>query len=467
MSAIPTPNPTNGSTFEKEFAKLYEASNHLYNYWKLMTIESGQGFVDGKHIKILTDTAQEFTEGKIKRLMVIMPPRHSKSTIMSFFTPAWFISKNPEKSVMVLSYNDDFASEQGSKCRALFNERTHKRVFPGQSFKVDRKGEFSIGKSDGSMNFMSGGAGTAITGRGADLIIIDDPIKDSMDASSESRKKQLLQWYKEVVVTRLSPNGGICLCMTRWSFDDLAGSLLEENGEEWTVLHMPAIDDKGNALWPERYPLDALKAIKVDLGERSWNALYQGRPAPAEGAYFNYAWFDIYDRVPADYIEDSRIRFWDLSAMKGGDYCTGFLLVKYTNGHYIVHDVYNENTNPDGAMGAVDVHVRTDKCRIGFEQEGGSASLILIDGLEKKYEKYGVIKVKPKKGESKIVRIGPYALACNQGRVHLLRGAWNEPYLKQICEFPLGKHDDMVDSGGHAFNCLAGPKKRKNRCWYV
>ena len=459
-------DPKNNA-FEEEFRKLYGAKTRLYDYWKLMTIGSGQRFVDGKHIQILADTAQQFIEGKIKRLMVIMPPRHSKSTMMSFFTPAFYISNNPEKSVMVLSYNDDFASEQGAKCRALFDEPTHKRIFPNQKFTIDRKGEFSIGKSDGSMNFMSGGAGTAITGRGADLIIIDDPIKDSIDASSESRKKQLLQWYKEVVVTRLSPNGGICLCMTRWSFDDLAGSLQEENPDDWTILHMPAIDDDGNPLWPERYSLEALNIIKNELGDRSWNALYQGRPAPAEGAYFHYDWFDMYDRVPSDYVEESRIRFWDLSAMKGGDYCTGFLLAKYTNGHYIVLDIYNANSDPKGAKGAIDMYVKIDKCRIGVEQEGGSASVILIEDMEKLYEQYGVLKIKPKKGESKAQRAGPYALACNQGRVHLLRGRWNEVYLKQLCEFPFAKHDDMVDAGAHAFNCLAGPNKRKNRCWCV
>ena len=447
---------------EQEYLKLIGAKKNLYQYWKLLAVDNGT-YAESEHIKTLAHYSQKFAEGDIKRLIIVMPPRHGKSTMMQYML-SWTLSKDPEKSVMLLSYNDDFASEQGAKCRAIFDHPQHKRIFPNQKFLKDRYGEFSIGKSDGSPNFMSGGAGTAITGRGADRIVIDDPIKDSVEAASSSRKLTLINWFREVVVTRLVPGGGICLCMTRWAYDDLAGFLMEEYPDEWTVVHMPAINEDGEALWPGRFPIEELEKIRKELGERSFSALYQGRPTPESGAMFNREWFDIMDRPPNDWVEKKRIRFWDLAASKKGDYCTGVMMRIFNNGHVFVEDVYNEQVTPFEAEQAIFRLAHEDKCPIGIEEEGGSASKILLDNYKRELMQYGVMTIKPKKGENKEIRAYPFATACENGMVHIKKATWNERFLKEFCEFPLGKHDDMVDSTSHAFNALANSRRRNRVC---
>lgn len=457
-------------TLAEEFKKLYKAKTDLYNYWKLLAVDEGMmKYSEAEHIKILADYAQRFTEGKIKRLMVIMPPRHGKSTMMSHFMPAWYISNNPEKSLVLLSYGKDFASEQGAKCRVLFDHPEHKRIFSNQKFEVDRYGEFSIGKSDGSMNFASGGPGTPLTGRGADLIVIDDPIKDDMEAQSVAHKTALLEWYRKVVVTRLVPGGGICLCMTRWAYDDLAGTLLEQNPDEWEVLHMPAIDKDGNPLWPGRYGIDELMAIREEIGERAFSAMYQGEPASDEGAFFRRDWFNLIQRVPSDWKETSAIRFWDLAASKkaNGDFLSGTLMSLYHNGNVVIKDIFHKQVTPFEAMESIKNLAEEDEVPIGIEQEGGAAAGMLLKTLQDDLRMYGVRTIKPKAGETKPRRANPLAIAAENGAVYMLPGKWNEPFIKELMEFPLGKNDDMVDSTSYAFLMLSGKPRRRNRAWLV
>ena len=251
------------------------------------------------HLDLLCGKLQLALEGKIKRLMVFMPPRHGKSQVCSKKGPAWFLGKHPNKSVIMSSYSADLALDFSVIARNTLIDSYE--IFPGS--KIDptarAKARWSIdGYPEGGL--FAAGVGGPITGRGANVAIIDDPFKNFEEAQSDTVRKSVWQWYRSTLRTRLAPGGVIILIMTRWHEDDLAGRLLNEmesDGEKWEVISLPGIaedDDvlgrtKGEPLSP-RFPIEELLATKSALGPYLFGALYQQRPRPEEGNYFKAKW---------------------------------------------------------------------------------------------------------------------------------------------------------------------------------
>lgn len=447
-------DPELKKVWKEEVAKLVKARTNLYEYVKL-TVLSQPGYVDGDHIFTICDTIQHFLESDKSGLVITTPPRHMKSTICSECLPAWFISNNLQREVIISSYNQAQARKMSRSCRLRFETDIHKRIWSDIRFKVDAVDELQVeGKLNGRPNLIAAGVGAGLTGSGADLAIVDDPLKDAVDASSSLIKDNIYEWYRSVLVTRLSPGAKVLIVMTRWAYDDLVGRVLQDDPDQWEVLHLPAIDDAGNALWPERFDVKTLLDRKRSVGSRVFEALYQGRPSPAEGGMFKRQWFNVTDHpFPPDAI---RCRYWDRAATEnGGDYTAG-VLIAMKDGQYCIEDVVHIQANPAEVERTIRATAQMDgpNVSIRMETEPGSSGLTVIDHYARHILQGYDFRGDRPTGQ-KEVRALPYSAALENGLVSVVRGQWLTDFIDEHCQFPYGAHDDQVDASSGSFNALA------------
>lgn len=421
----------------------------------------------------LAEKLQQFVEdviaGKQPRLMISAPPRSGKSEQVSRRLPAWALGKYPDLNIIASSYSADLANKMSKDVQRIMADDPYREVFgdrlPEKGGDLKRtQEEFDVVDGDGG--YRGAGVGVGITGMGADIGIIDDPIKDAKEANSRTVRGAIWDWYTSTFYTRLSPNSGVLLCMTRWHEDDLAGRLLKAmesgEGDAWEVVNYPAIAEtdeehrkEGEPLQPSRYPLERLQAIKKTVGTRVWNALYQNRPTSIEGDIFKTHMLQTIDAIPAGVII-KRVRAWDFAATKGaGDYTVGVLMGEGSDGRYYILDVVRgqysaleaENTlkataSRDGS--AVRIHMPQDPGAAGKADAGRKASLLA--GY--------AVKVQRVSGD-KVTRATALSAQVEAGNVVLLRGHWNADFIDELNDFPLGKNDDQVDAASDAFNELA------------
>lgn len=276
------------------------------------------------HHQRIAEKLEAVERGEIDRLMIFMPPRHGKSELASKRFPAWCLGRDPKRQIIAASYNSDLASDFGRNVRNIVAAPEFGQVFSDVSLAPDSQAANRMNTNKGG-TYVAAGVGTAVTGRGADIALIDDPFKDREEADSERRRETVWDWYRSTLYTRLMPGGAIVLIQTRWHEDDLAGRLLDQEGDQWDVLELPAIDTAGHALWPEWYDVPALSRIKDTIGQREWSALYQQQPQPDEGTYFQREWFKEWKRG-----ELPTLNYYGTS-----DYAT-----KDGQGDYTVHRVW-------------------------------------------------------------------------------------------------------------------------------
>jgi predicted phage terminase large subunit-like protein len=429
-----------------------------------------------KHLELLNERLLDIASGKIKRLMVLMPPRNGKSELVSKYFPAWYLGLFPDNRIILTSYEADFAAQWGRRARELIEEHG-KLQFIEQ---IEVSGESSAAarwdivenvdgkavKRDGGM--ITAGANGPITGKGAHVAIIDDPIKNREQADSVTYRERNKEWYRSTLYTRLEPDGAIILVMTRWHEDDLAGWLLEEakngTGDQWTVLRFPAIAEEedelgrmpGDPLWPERFPLEVLEKIQAVVGPYDWAALYQARPAPAEGGLFKKEWFEIVDAWPINVA--IKVREWDLagSRKKKADWTSGLLAGLHDGILYVVH-LNRIKADPAGVDNEIALQAELDghDIPIRMEQEPGSAGIHVCDNFARHillgYDFMGI----PSTG-SKIERARGVRSMAAMGNVKLLRGPWNQVFLDEVALFPNGRNDDIVDTLSAAHRDLTG-----------
>jgi len=259
-------------------------------------------YMTAPHLELLARELEAIESGENDRLIVEEPPRHGKSELASKNFPAWYLARNPRKSVISASYGAELGHDFGRAARNILMDPRCREVFPGVEVSDDSAAAHRWHTNQGGYLIASGIPGP-ITGRGAHLLNIDDPIKSREEAESEAYRERVYQWYKNDARTRLEPGGAIVITMTRWHEDDLVGRLLREQPERWRVVRLPALAEMGDPLgraegaplWPDRYDAEALAAIRTDVGERAWSALYQQSPTPSEGQVFK--WFPRYSRA--------------------------------------------------------------------------------------------------------------------------------------------------------------------------
>lgn len=440
-------------TFKADFLRMDAAQRTLYGYVRATVLEQ-PGYVDGAHIRILCETIEDFLRSDRRGLMISMPPRHMKSTIGTECLPAWWLSNHRQGEVIIASYNQSQARKMARACRSRFDGDLHARIWPDIHFQVDAADELMLmGKRNGRPSLIAAGVGAGLTGSGGDLIIIDDPIKDMAEADSTTIRDKLYDWYTSVASTRLSPGGHIIIIATRWHWDDLIGRVLRDDGDQWQVLNLPAIDSDGRALWPERFTVEDLESKRKAMGSRVFEALYQGRPTPLEGGLIRREWMRMDKALSAEAI---RCRYWDKAATHDdGDWTVGCLM-SVEDGRYCIEDIVRLQGSPFEVQQAVRQTAERDgpEVRIRMEQEPGSSGVDIIDHYQRHIVPGYDFRPDRVTG-SKEIRAGPVAAAMEAGNLWMVPAKWNRALMDEMAEFPLGVHDDQVDAVSGAYRELS------------
>lgn len=390
-------------------------------------------------------------------MILTMPPRHGKSMSVTETFPAWFLGRNPDKRVIEVSYSDSLARNFGDKCRRKIEE------FGLEIFGVelDRrrtdKSDWGIEGHVGGM--VAAGIGGSITGKGADLLIIDDPIKNRLEANSKTYRERVWSEWQSTLATRLHPGGRVVVVLTRWHEDDLAGRLIAAEPGRWKILNLPAIADEedplgrepGKALWPARYDEKALARVKVTVGSRDWEALYQGRPSPAEGEVWKRDWWQYYRQAPAHF--DEVIQSWDCAFKdtNKSDYVVGQVWGRKGANKYLLDQV-RARMDIVATMQAMTVlSAKWPKARAKLVEDKANGTAV-IRMLKNKIP--GLIAFNPDGGKE--VRAQAVAPDIEAGNVFLPENApWVHDFVAECAAFPSGAHDDQVDSASQALNRLS------------
>lgn len=423
-------------------------------------------YIIADHHRQIADALEAVERGEIKRLMITMPPRHGKSELASRRFPAWFIGRNDDKQIIAASYNSDLANDFGREVRNIVSGNEFRMLFDA-SLSEDSRAANRWHTNKGGM-YVAAGVGTAITGRGADILLIDDPFKDREEADSEIRRQRVWDWYTSTAYTRLMPGGAVVVINTRWHDDDLSGRLLaeqESGGDKWELLSLPAIDKSGAALWPEWYSLDRLNEIKSVLPARDWNALYQQNPIPDDGDYFKSDWFQEYDDLPPN------LRMYgasDYAVTDGdGDFTEhGVAGVDANNNVYIADWWFDQA--PSDVWIESQCNLIVEHSPICWFGEAGPIRRAIEPFLMRRMqqrEAYCRIEWLASIAD-KPTRARPIQALASMGKVFLPKKApWKDRLKAQMLRFPAGKHDDAVDVlslFGRGLEFMRGPKRKTN-----
>ncbi len=449
-------------------------------------------YVPNWHHELIAGRLESVALGKIKRLMIFMPPRHGKSELASIKFPAWYLGRNPDKEVVCCSHTAELAEGFGKQTRLTVSDELHEAIFPDCRLQKGSKkvGDWRVSDRGG---FYSVGIGGALTGRGADLLIIDDPVKDRKDAESSIMRKDAWDWYTSTARTRLQSGGAIILIMTRFHDDDLAGKILEMEGEKghhfdsklgkwvknvfgdgsgadkqgkWHVLRLPceATEDelpyrrKGELLWPDRFGWDEVSDIKAS-SIRDWGALYQQDPVFEEGAEFQKEWFKQWKRVPGNlhYVTTVDLA---ISQKQWADDSVVMTVGMDTQDNIYVMEYKNWKANPDQVIKEIFKQQTEYNSMVGVETVGYQQALlhyIQIEGKKTgKYLHVTPIQTRSNK-EEKIRGLVPY---YSNGLI------WhnnNSQELEdQLVRFPNAKHDDIIDALSMSLGMLKRPTVHKS-----
>lgn len=418
-------------------------------------------FIEGRHHKIMASAFERIASGELKRLIINMPPRHTKSEFASYLLPAWFLGQFPEKKIIQTAHTAELSVGFGRKVRNLVDSDDFKSVFPSLQLRADSKaaGRWSTNKNG---EYFAIGVGGAVTGKGADLLIIDDPHSEQEGQSADPAVfDRTYDWYTSGPRQRLQPGGAIVIVMTRWHMRDLTGKIVKSSAQrigsdEWEVIEFPAIMPSGNPLWPEFWSKQELEALRSELPPAKWNAQYQQNPTAEEGALVKREWWKVWeqDAPPAcEFI----IQSWDTAFLKTqrSDYsaCTTWGVFYrpdddgVTQPNIILLDAYKERLEfPELKKKAFELwsEVQPD----AFIVEAKAAGMPLI--FELRAMGIPVAEYTPSRGNDKIARVNAVADLFASGIVWVPERRFAEEVIEEFAAFPAGEHDDLVDSSTQA-----------------
>jgi predicted phage terminase large subunit-like protein len=404
------------------------------------------------HHQIIAEEFQKIALNQEKRLIVNMPPRHTKSEFASYLFPAWMIGKFPKMKIMQVSHNAELASRFGAKVRNLMNSKEYKGIFGNVTLREDSKAKGRWETNHGG-EYFAAGVGGSITGRGADLLIIDDPHTEQ-DSMSDSAMDRTYEWYSSGPRQRLQPGGRICVVMTRWATDDLTGRLIkaqtEPKADKWKVIEFPAIMPSGKPVWPEYWPLEELEKVKASVSVKNWNAQYMQDPTAEEGAIIKRDWWQdwnerylpkllhviqSYDtafskKETADY---SAITTWGIFEPVEG-YEKAIILLDAMKGRWDFPDLKNVALEQWKYWEPETVIIEAKATGQPLIHELRRAGIPVIDFV-------------PARGRDKHTRINSCAPVFESGMVWApLDEHWAQEVIEECAAFPHGQYDDYVDS---------------------
>jgi predicted phage terminase large subunit-like protein len=409
------------------------------------------------HHRAIIERLEAIELGDISRLMIFLPPRHGKSLLGSQLFPAWYLGRHPDRSIIAASYGSELAVDFGRRVRNLVAAPVYGAIFPKAKMAPDSASAHRFSLLNGG-GYFALGAGGAITGRGANLLLIDDPTKSAADANSDAYRRSLHEWFESTAYTRLQgDNAAIVIIATRWHMDDLPGWLLREHAEEnWTVLSLPAIAEtdegwrqEGDALWPKRFALKRLEQIRATVGGAAWASLYQQRPAAAEGAIFKREWWRYYTSATLPARFETVILSLDTAYKTGStnDYSVAVIVGVAENGYYLL-DCWRKRAEFPDLKRAIDMlALKWNPDRVLIEDKGSGTSVV-------QELRNGRLAVTPIKVDSdKVTRATAITPMVEAGKVFLPEGAsWLANFIEEISSFPAAPHDDQVDALSQALN---------------
>lgn len=415
-------------------------------------------FIAGRHHAKMADAFERVARGEVKRLIINMPPRHTKSEFASYLLPAWFLGKFPHKKVIQTSHTAELAVGFGRKVRNLVYQEVYEDIFPGVGLQSDSKAAGRWDTNKGG-NYFAIGVGGAVTGKGADLLIIDDPQSEQEAALAEVNPEiydKTYEWYTSGPRQRLQPGGAIVVVMTRWSLKDLTGRVLKSSaqrgGDEWEVIEFPAILPSDKPLWPEFWSMDELAALREELPNGKWMAQYQQQPTSETSAIIKRDWWREWEQDHPPFCEYT-LMAWDTAFEKSqrADYSAlttwGVFYHPDESGvdqaNIILLNAYRERMEfPRLKQVAIQQYQDWQPDGIIIEKKASGAPLI----YEMRAMGIPVQEFTPTKGNDKISRLNAVADIFASGRVWAPATRWAEEVIDEVAAFPSGEHDDYVDS---------------------
>ena len=407
-------------------------------------------FIEGKHHKKIAEKFNKLAQGKIKRLIINMPPRHTKSEFASFLLPSWMVGRKPDLKIIQTTHTTELAIRFGRKAKTLIDSPEYQEVFKTRL----REDSQAAGKweTEQGGEYYAAGVGSAITGRGADLLIIDDPHSEQ-DALNVTALERAYEWYTSGPRQRLQPGGAIVVVMTRWNMKDLTGMLLKSQKElksdKWEIIEFPAIMPSGKPVWPEYWDKKELEGVKASLSVGKWNAQWMQNPTAEEGSIIKRDWWQLWEK---DYIPPLQhiIQSYDTAFLKKetADYSAittwgVFYPDQDSPANLILLDAFKERLEfPELKRVAMDQYRYWNPETVIIESKAS--------GLPLTYElrKMGipVINYTPSKGNDKHARINAVAPLFESGQIWAPDHKFAEEVIEECASFPYGDHDDLVDS---------------------
>lgn len=416
-------------------------------------------FIGGRHHEIMADAFERVANGELKRLIINMPPRHTKSEFASYLFPAWYLGRYPEKKIIQTAHTAELAVGFGRKVRNLIGQDDFQSVFPGIELSSDSKaaGRWNTNKRG---DYFAIGVGGAVTGKGADVLIIDDPHSEqeaALGAYNPDVYDKVYEWYTSGPRQRLQPGGSIIIVMTRWSTRDLTGKIIKsitqkEGVDDWEVIELPAIMPSGDPLWPEFWPMDQLESLRAELPVAKWSAQYQQDPTSEEGALIKREWWQDWEKDSPPPCE-AIIQSWDTAFLKTqrADYsaCTTWGVFYWPDDegksqpNLILLDAYKEKLEfPDLKRAAYDKYWEYEPDQMIVEAKAAGSPLI----FELRAMGIPVTEFTPSRGQDKIARVNAVSDLFASGVIWCPATRWADEVIEECAAFPAGDHDDLVDS---------------------
>jgi predicted phage terminase large subunit-like protein len=423
------------------------------------------GLILSAHHRFLLNKLSLVTNGDIKRLMVLMPPGSAKSTYASVIFPIWWFIQHPRSSIIAASHTAALVDHFSRTIRGLINEH-HCRI--GLNISEHDRSAKHWRTTNGGEYFGVGIRG-AITGRRADLVIIDDPVKSMGEADSAKHRQHVWEWYTSELITRLKPEARIVLVMTRWHEQDLGGQLIARSDEDWHVARLPAIAEQndpigrppGAPLWPEWEALEALNKKRAVVGTRVWSALFQQSPQSPAGHLFNLSELRLIGaEKPRGPTPVRTVRAWDLAAtglsdQNDPDWSVGLKLVQEEGGRYVVEDVIRLRGDFRTVQETILSVARSDGHAVVISLpidpgQAGKGQIATLSSLLSGYRLYT-----SREQGSKLTRALLASVQIETGNFCMREASWNQAFTDELRSFPQGAKDDQVDALSRAFITLS------------
>jgi predicted phage terminase large subunit-like protein len=408
-------------------------------------------FIEGAHHKIYAEKLQAVADGKIKRLIINMPPRHTKSEFASYLFPTWLMGRDPTKKIIQATHTAELAVGFGRKVKNLIENEDFQDIFPDVKLAVDAKASGRWSTNAGG-EYYAVGVGGALAGRGADLAIIDDPVSEQ-DALSSTALDTIYEWYTSGPRQRLQPGGSIIIVMTRWSIRDLTAKVLakqsEKGADKWEIVEFPAIMPSGKSLWPEYWKLEELEGVKASIPVGKWNAQYMQNPTAEEGAIIKREWWQKWEKEDppeCNYI----IQSYDTAFSKSdrADYSAvttwGIFTESESNEEHIMllDAVKGRWEFPQLKEEANELYKLYDPDMVLIEQKGSGMPLT----QELRRMGIPVTPFTPSRGADKFTRMHSCAPVFESGMVWCPETNFADEVMEECASFPNGEHDDLADS---------------------